>query len=750
MNDTNILFNQDDLSRTNITLASLSTNNQWVAWKEQSNKQGKPTKVPKNPHSGDDARIPTDPSTYGTLDEAIARKQMINGIGGVGIVLGSVNNDYHLVGIDLDSCRAEETIADWALEIIERFDTYAEISPSQSGIKLFFLMRNNDWNRLHEFIGRKTRKPFSAGEHKEVAIDTARFYAVTAQRLETSPVELRVIPFSDVEWFVTVAGVNYLARHYKANGKGGGNGSAPHQRDESGSGYGFRFMRDCHNRGMSQEDAIAAIRMDSNEAGEWARRSDQRQLERAYDNAAEPDQPQQQQDTAAELPPEYSEIELSERFTERYAAMVRYVAEWKKWVHWTGIKWEILNVYAYDFARQIAREASIELKESNQRAATIVASNRVVAAIESLARKNIAHLSRANDFDADDWLLNTPRGIITLHDGKLIPHDSKYMMTKMTAVTPDFEMPTPMWDNFLNTTLHNDPVMIGFIQRLMAYCLTGSTREEIIIFIYGPGGTGKTTFMETIATIMGDYATVAVIESLTQRKNTISDRHSTDIAKLRGARLARAAETEEGRYWSAAKIKELSGGDTVTARLCHQDNADFKPKCKLTFHGNCKPKVRNPEGIRRRLLMIDFDHKIGAGEENKTLKEDLQAEAPGILAWTIRGCVNWQKEGLCPPQKVVDTTTKYFEEQEIINHWLEENCEITGDKNHQVKSSVLYNNYTEWCKEAGEEHFSQKDFSIRLENLGVIKKKTKAANFFLGIRGLWFEAILSDSPRFGD
>jgi hypothetical protein len=283
MNDTTILFNSGDLSRTTYTLNSFSKDNKWVAWKEQPNKQGKPTKVPKNPHSGDDARIPTDPSTYGTLDEAIARKQMINGIGGVGIVLGSVNNDYHLVGIDLDSCRADDdTIADWALEIIERFDTYAEISPSETGIKLFFLMRNDDWNRLHDLIGAKTRKPFSAGEHKEVAIDTARFYAVTAQRLENSPVELRVIPFSDVEWLITVAGLNYLARQRKSNGIGA---SAGNGRDESGSGYGFRFMLECHNRGLSQIDAIAAIQADSHEAGEWARRSDQRQLERAWESS---------------------------------------------------------------------------------------------------------------------------------------------------------------------------------------------------------------------------------------------------------------------------------------------------------------------------------------------------------------------------------------------------------------------------------------------------------------------------------
>jgi putative DNA primase/helicase len=443
----------------------------------------------------------------------------------------------------------------------------------------------------------------------------------------------------------------------------------------------------------------------------------------------------QEQDAAlAELPPEYSEGRLSERFTDRYSSTLRFVEEWGTWLHWNGTIWVKSKTYAFNFARLIAREAAIELRQiGNPRAAMVVYSNRVVAAIESLARKNVAHLTPWDAFDADDWMLNTPSGVVDLRTGELLPHHPKYMLTKMTAATPDFEMATPIWNNFLSTTLQDDPVLIAFLRRLSGYCLTGSTKEEVVCFIYGLEGTGKTTFMETIAKAMGDYATVAVIESLTQRKNTMSDRHSTDIAKLQGARLARAAETEEGRYWSAAKIKELTGGDTTTARFMRQDNVDFVPKCKIIIHGNFKPRLRNPEGIRRRLILIDFSYQIPESLKNIDLKADLKAEAAGILAWCVRGCSEWQKAGgLLPPEKVQEATAQYFAEQETMSDWLEECCRRTKDKSDKVTSTDLYKSYKRWCVDNGEEWLSQKKFSQKLESLGVEKGTdlhTKAPHF---------------------
>jgi Family of unknown function (DUF5906) len=271
-----------------ITLSDLAEEKVWVAWKEQPNKQGKLTKIPKDPATGDNAKVPSDPTTYGTLGDAIKCCETMKGKGGVGVVLGAIGNGRHLVGIDLDSCREpkSETITDWAAEVIERFDTYSEISPSQTGIKLFFRLSTVDLQTLHVLLGRNhkgeqlARKTFAVGAHREVAIDTARFYAVTGARLQDSPESLRTVSLSDVSWFIEEAGPNYLARHHKANGQ-----QQTNRRDMSGSGHAFRFLRERHLQGMSEAEAMAALLTDSTEAGEWAQRSDQRQHKRAWDNS---------------------------------------------------------------------------------------------------------------------------------------------------------------------------------------------------------------------------------------------------------------------------------------------------------------------------------------------------------------------------------------------------------------------------------------------------------------------------------
>jgi len=301
------------------SLADLANEKIWVAW-QQEQRNGKLTKIPKNPATGGNAMVPTNPSTYGTRAAAEKRWQSIqkknkDAVGGIGIVLGELGDGLYLVGIDLDSCLTNGTIDEWALIVIARFDTYAEISPSGTGVKLFFLMTADGWKELLDLLGvnqtdRKqlTRKAFTAGPHREIAIDTARFYAVTEQRYSKQD-EFRLVPYTDVEWFIKVAGPKYLQQQKSGNGHDDNPYSAygreaakrlDHQYDESGSGYGFRFMQGCHAEDMSYGEAREAILADDGDAGEWANRTDERQLKRAYDNSkafAEPKQKKAEQKT---------------------------------------------------------------------------------------------------------------------------------------------------------------------------------------------------------------------------------------------------------------------------------------------------------------------------------------------------------------------------------------------------------------------------------------------------------------------
>jgi uncharacterized protein DUF3987 len=294
------------------SLVDLAAARRWVAWQEETRK-GKLTKLPKNPATGNNARVPTDPSTYGTRAEAEARWQKIkkadpSGVGGIGIVLGELADGCYLLGSDLDSCRDAATgeIANWAKEVIDRFATYAEVSPSGTGVKLFFMMSAMD--ELHTLLGNNvegkqlTRKTFAAGEHREIALDTARFYAVTGEHLNKAT-PIRLVPFADVEWFITEAGPNYLQLQRSGNGKNffEARGDEQHgERDESGSGYGFRFMRDqCHPKRMSYEQAREAILADAEEAGEWANRVNERQLKRAWERTKSADQEKREWPTLA-------------------------------------------------------------------------------------------------------------------------------------------------------------------------------------------------------------------------------------------------------------------------------------------------------------------------------------------------------------------------------------------------------------------------------------------------------------------
>src|SRR5262245_30935943 len=253
-----------------VTLDGLCDLKRWVAWRQET-RDGELTKMPKNPATGGNAEVPTGPSTYGTRAAAEQRWQKLKRqdvVGGIGIVLGKLDNGDWLNGIDLDSCRDPNTgkIADWAKQVIERFKTYAEVSPSGSGVKLYFLLSTPDMEELHTLLGvnedgkQRTRKTFAAAKHREVALDIARFYAVTGERFGGSK-SLRRVEFSDVEWFLIEVGPAYLAQERQGNGhaKNDPYSTLGPDWDESGSGYGYRFMMDRRAEGMSYQDAREAI-----------------------------------------------------------------------------------------------------------------------------------------------------------------------------------------------------------------------------------------------------------------------------------------------------------------------------------------------------------------------------------------------------------------------------------------------------------------------------------------------------------
>ena len=315
---------------------------------------------------------------------------------------------------------------------------------------------------------------------------------------------------------------------------------------------------------------------------------------------------------------------------------MKHVAAWGRWLIWDGSRWaEDDTLRAFDLSRGICSAASaralrtIADARTATRTATKVASAQVIGAVLKIAQADRSIARTADIWDADPWLLNTPAGMVDLRTGTLSPHDRGARCTKITAVGPasDRDADCPLWTRFLREITGGDAELQAYLQRAVGYCLTGSVREHALFFAHGPGGNGKGVFLNTVAAILGDYATVASMDSFTA---THTDRHPTDMAMLRGARLVTAQETEEGRRWAEARIKALTGGDPITARFMRQDFFTYQPQFKLFVAGNHKPSLRNiDDAIRRRLHLIPFTFK--PARPDRDLPEKLKPEWPAIL-----------------------------------------------------------------------------------------------------------------------
>jgi putative DNA primase/helicase len=428
------------------------------------------------------------------------------------------------------------------------------------------------------------------------------------------------------------------------------------------------------------------------------------------------------------LPPRFSEEALALRFSGQYAEDLRYVCRWGQWMRWDGMRWvadDTLQVF--DLARGICRAASTECSEAEKNIARRLASKVTSTAVERLATADRRHAATADQWDADPWLLNTAKGTLDLRTGKIYEHRRTDNITKITAVGPGDEC--ALWLKFLDRVTGGDLELQSFLQRMIGYSLTGTTREHALFFLYGTGANGKSVFLSTISGLLGDYAKTAAASSFTASS---TEQHPTDLARLRGARFVTAIETEDGVRWAESKIKSLTGGDKIAARFMRCDFFEFLPEFKLVIAGNHKPGLRSvDEAIRRRLHLVPFTVTIPEVDRDSRLSEKLRAEFPGILAWAIQGCLEWQRDGLKPPAAVRDATAEYLDAEDTIRRWIEECCLVKCGGWTPV--GALFANWHTWCERAGEREGSQKRFTQQLEAHGYERCRTGQARGFNGI-----------------
>lgn len=423
----------------------------------------------------------------------------------------------------------------------------------------------------------------------------------------------------------------------------------------------------------------------------------------------------------------------AERLVARYGKDFLYCPDTQVWMAWTGKR------YVADRGNSLIQECGKEtiraMKAEAQDPETIKHAYKCEAeskrrAMLTLAKYELPVQGHVEKFDADPLLLNVANGIVDLKLGKLVLHDRSARMTKIAYVQYDAAAKCVEWEKFLVRVLSGDEAVISFLQRFVGYCLTGDMREQVFVFFWGEGRNGKSTLCQTLLALLGDYAMPAPPHLLESKSNPA---HPAEIADLMGARLVICQETDDNKRLDEPLVKQLTGGDSLKARKMRQDFFTFVPTHKLILAGNHKPSIRGMDfAMWRRILLVPFLERISDEECDPTLPEKLRGELPGILAWAVRGCLEWQAKGLRAPKKVQDATDNYKRESDVLRGFLEEHT--TRDADGEIKAAHLYTKYRSWCEATGERVMTQTALGRRLHEKGYEHAHKRDGMWWTGLR----------------
>jgi len=428
------------------------------------------------------------------------------------------------------------------------------------------------------------------------------------------------------------------------------------------------------------------------------------------------------------------------RLSFAFGDFLRHVGGKAGWLSYDGKRW-ITNAVAevYQSAKDVVRSISMEAadqEDDNERqkltkwGLTSESAPKIRAMVE-LAQSEPQIAAKLEDFDRDPMLLNCTNGTLDLRTGELRPHRREDLITQVAGTAYDPSAECPQWLAFLSRIFRGNQELISFMQRTIGYALTGSVAEQVLFFLYGIGKNGKSTLLEVVRKVFGDFSQAASFSTLLANKNSGGPRN--DIARMRARRFVTAIEAGAGRTLDEPVVKQLTGSDTIAERALYAEAVEFEPTHKLFLAANHKPTIRGTDiGIWRRIMLIPFEVEIPEPERDPHLKEKLLQEAPGILAWAVRGCLEWQRDGLRPPAEVLAATENYRSEMDTVAPFFEARCVI--EPRASVKAGELYGAYKTWAEGAGESPISQSAFGLRLNEKGYRMEKRPDGKRRIGIR----------------
>lgn len=468
---------------------------------------------------------------------------------------------------------------------------------------------------------------------------------------------------------------------------------------------------------------------------------------------------------AGPAPEHRTDLGNARRLVRWHGIDLRHCHPWGKWLAWDGQRWRVDDTAevmrrAKQTVRRMFDEAAAEIKalreqgdeddeRIKQRLATAMKMLAWAVVSESATRLTaLVGLARSEPgipilpavLDAHLWLLNVENGTLDLRTGELRPHQREDLLTCLCPTLYEPKAVCPAWERFLREVFANDEALVVYMQRSLGRCLSGDVSEHHLPIAWGCGANGKSTLFNAMLDVMGDdYATKANADLLLVSK---SERHPTEVANLFGRRLVVAAESDQGRRLNEALIKELTGGDQLSARRMREDFWKFSPTHKLFLCTNHKPVVRGTDyAMWRRLRLVPFTQVFRdpaeCGEEevclvaDKQLPEKLRRERTGILAWLVRGCLDWQREGLPLPDRVREATREYRQAEDLLLSWISECC-VTGDSSYRRRASELYASFKKWCELGNERAISSKVFGDAMTERGF-ERYTNNGTWYLGI-----------------
>lgn len=743
----------------------LKNYDKWILWRLEDRK-GKLTKVPYTTNGK--MASSTDERTWTSFETAVDTYKRSNGYySGIGYVF---TKDDPFTGVDLDDCIDDESgqLTDEARRIITELKSYTEFSQSKTGVHVII---------QGQIPGKRNR----TGKYE--MYEKERFFCVTGNHLSSTPATIefrqlelnslysrlfkkpdpatkeRTVPAGQRNSELSDQDVMSIA----LKAKNGGNFATLYGGDASG--YSSQSEADlalCNMLAFYTKDAIQIERLmrGSGLMREKWDRDDyvQRTIEKALEGVTEHYKARSGPNNVVRLPvagvsnpegsatreraPRFNNTDLgnAKRLAHYFGDDLRYCYKFGSWYIWDNKKWSrdetgAIERKAKDTVMQIYKEALQEEDEkrtSLMKHAVSSESRQKISNMISLAQSEETIPVRPDELDKNQWKLNCSNGTIDLKTGKLLSHNREDLITKMVPTAYDPDADCPRWKAFLNQIMQDEEgnvrhTLVRFLQKAIGYSLTGSIREQVMFILHGGGANGKGTFINTMKSVLGDYAMQSSTETFLEKK---AGGINNDVAGLKGARLVVASESGHGKKLAESLVKQLTGEDMISARFLHQEYFEFMPTFKIWFVTNHKPDIRgNDDGIWRRIRLIPFSVTIPTEDRVLGFAEQLADEYPGILKWAVDGCMMWQQEGLGVPEEVMDAVAAYRNEMDTLASFVEEYCVISPDA--RVSSKELYKVYQDWCDETGEYKLSINKFATkfreRMEANGIQIKEFRTS-----------------------